>query len=75
LLGIGQCGDTAFLLAAGIILSGKGGTSPYGSGGNLAFAGAQGYGAGGQGAVVGASSAAQAGNGGAPGILLIDEFA
>lgn len=70
----------AYILSATNIYSGQGANSPYGSGGgpqsstNIGGV-ASGYGAGGGGSSALASSAAQAGGSGAPGIIIIDEYA
>lgn len=77
----GSCGGNGVIVVvatpAGV--SGNGGTSPFGSCGlgvKAAAAGnaASGYGAGGGGALTGAS-VARAGGNGAPGVIIVDEYA
>lgn len=75
----GQAGGNAFAMTTTSLQGGAGGSNPLGTGGWAATATGRtspsGYGAGGGGAVALSSTAAQAGASGAPGIVIIREYA
>lgn len=73
--GVGQTGVRGIALAVSTLLYSAGGNSAYGSGGTTDGATATGFGSGGGGNGIGQSTAATAGFTGAPGIIIVDEFA
>ncbi|MCO4875782.1 hypothetical protein VOI32_15605 [Paraburkholderia caribensis] len=71
----GQTGDVGVAFGTGYVKVGFGGQSRYGSGGVFNQGAGSGYGAGGLGGGAGQSSGATSGFAGAPGLLIIDEYA